>query len=172
MARRTGARTRSRFASEAPSTMWLGKPYNPEAASQNVVMVTQRNCCLKRRRLEHPVTVGRGCSYRNINLTWADVVSDGQEDGAPYNPSSPVASEAASRARRTDRTYSDVLTLPTRTWEPWVALSQESRPACGQCYLWGGAFVVVRDRENLSHGKGRQLSLILAICKLRPRRDV
>ena len=143
MARRTGAKTRSRIASEAPSTMWLGKPYNPEAASQSVAMVTQRNCCLKRRRLDHPVTVGRGWSYWNINLAWVDVVSDGQEDGAPYTPSSPVAGEATSRARRTDRTYSNMLTLSTRTWEPCVALSQESRLACSQCYTWGGAFVVV-----------------------------
>jgi hypothetical protein len=172
VARRTGARTRSRFASEAPSTMWLGKPYNPEAASQSVAMVTQRNCCLKRRRLEHPVTVGRGCSYRNISLAGVDVASEGQEDGAPYTPSSPVASEATSRARRTDRTYRNVLTLPTRTWEPWVALSRESRPACGQCYPWGGAFIVVGDRESLSHGEGRQLSSSLVICKLRQRRDV
>jgi hypothetical protein len=41
VARETGARTRGRIASEALLTMWLWTPYSPEAASQNVAMVTK-----------------------------------------------------------------------------------------------------------------------------------
>ena len=49
----------------------------------------------------------------------------------------------------------------------------ESRPACGQCCMWGGAPVVVRDGESPSHGEGGQSSISAqSFNELSLRRDV
>lgn len=105
MARRTGAKTRSRIASETPLTMWQGGPYFSKAASQSVVMVTQETVVRSAEGWTTHLTVGLEWSRRITHFARVSKVFE--ETGnwhSEYNPISPAASEATSRARRTDGT--------------------------------------------------------------------
>lgn len=143
MARRTGAKTRSRIASETPSTMWQREPYFPEAASQSVVMVTQEIVVRSAAGWTTCLKVGPGWSHRNAYLARVSVVSEGQEDGTPDKPQIPrwrarqrAEPGVQTRPKAMRRRY--LLELENRVSSPtWC------RSACDQMLTRGGAFVVV-----------------------------
>jgi hypothetical protein len=159
VARRTGAKTRSRIASETPLTMWQGGPYFSKAASQSVVMVTQETVVRSAEGWTTHLTVGLEWSRRITHFARVSKVSKRQEIGTPSTTQFP-------RWRARQRAEQGVQTEPNTTRRHYlpelgnrVRLSRNGKgQLAARCPTRGGAFVVVGDRESLSHGEGRQLS--------------
>jgi hypothetical protein len=139
-------------------TTWQQRPLQSlGAASQKLAMVTTRNRCLKRHRLEHPLKVGQGVVTGQPYSDGIGYDSDGQISGTPHTPLIPVTSLSTRQVLAYRRDLKQVvddtdMNLGT-TYD-----SPSGAGVCDQCHMWGGVPVVVRNRESLLHGEGGQLS--------------
>jgi hypothetical protein len=123
----TGTPTRSRSVSEAARTM-RGQ------AALTVCCLIARVSPRSRKKLPseaskvEPPAYGRARVEPPVPLlAWQGWSRMDRMPALHYTLASLVASKAKRRARRTGKTYSDMRTLPTRTWEPCAALLRLTR---------------------------------------------
>ena len=84
---------------EALLTMWLKDFLQTlRTASQRLAMVTNRNHCLKRHRLEHPLMVGQGVVIGYQYSDGTGMSRWGKSAGLHNKPQSPITSLAKSQA--------------------------------------------------------------------------
>ena len=98
MARGTCSMQRDLRECEAPPTMWLKDFLQTlRTASQRLAMVTNRNHCLKRHRLEHPLMVGQGVVIGYRYSDGAGKLRLGRSAGLHNKPQSSITSLAKSQ---------------------------------------------------------------------------
>ncbi len=164
MAREACTRTRGRFVCEALSTMRLTDPLRSrELIARVIPWLRERNCQMKRRRLDSPLKVGTGLSYRTPVLLGrhgeALMVRERTLKHTADSPCSERGNEPSQACRQSLTHHADAtyVNVGTACVSPWAVISPHGvgQPA-SRSRKQGGAAVVVRDRESLSHGEGRQ----------------
>jgi hypothetical protein len=161
VARGTGIRTRSRMMSEALLTMWHGGALHPTVLLARVMPRLHKELptdapkvgTSSRRALD--VVTGFLPRRGQDILTWDRQTALHQQPVSPGNERGKEPSQAyrQSLPHHADATYVNLGTLPSSP--------EGSRSACDQCWVRGGAFVVVSGWENQPHGEGRQLGTVL-----------
>ncbi len=189
MAREACTRTRGGFVCEALSTMWLTDSLRSrELIARVMPRLRERNCQMKRRRLDSPLKVGTGLSYRTPVLLGrhgeTPMVRERTLNRTSDSPCSERGNEPSQACRQSlphhgDATYANV---GTACVSPKAGVEGVGQPAS----TWrkqDGAAVVVRGRESLLpgsseirspmiRGEGRQSDTVHAECKLSRRTNV
>ena len=156
MARETGIRTRSRMMSEALPTMWHSGALHPPGLLARVMPRLHKKLptdapqvgTSSRRALD--VVTGFLPRMGQDFLAWDRQAALRQQPARPGNEQGKEPSQAyrQSLPHHADATYVNLGTLPgSPEW---------SRSACDQCWVRGGAFVVVSGWESQPQGEGRQ----------------
>ena len=125
MATGTGTPTRSRSVSEAARTTREWDALTSHCLLARVSPRSRKKLPTEASKVEPPVHARARVEPSGTRLAWPGGSLTDRVPALHDTPVSLVASEATSRARRTGKTYRDMQTLPTRTWEPYAALLRE-----------------------------------------------
>ena len=152
VARGTGVRTRSRMMSEALPTMWQGGALHPPVLLARVMPWLH-----KKLPTDAPKVGTSSCRALDVDtgflpLMGQDTLARDRQAALPIQPARP----GNERGKEPSQAYRQ--SLPHHADATYVNLGtlysspDRSRSACDQCWIRGGAFVVVRGWESQPHG--------------------